>query len=123
MSSNIKKKYLVIISFVLTTIPLLVSCDSYTDGYNWAADNGIEEFSECDEEFGASAAEDGCNEYVQEQLDDGPYMFKGDSCTEDCSGHEAGYEWADENGINDESDCDGTSNSFNEGCAAYVRGL
>lgn len=41
-------------------------------------------------------------------------------CTEDCSGHEAGYEWAEENGIADTDDCGGNSNSFIEGCQAYV---
>jgi hypothetical protein len=38
----------------------------------------------------------------------------------DCSGHEAGYEWAEENGIEDESECDGNSESLIEGCLAYV---
>ena len=46
--------------------------------------------------------------------------FRGYTCTEDCSGHEAGYEWAEQNGITDESECDGNSNSFNEGCQAWV---
>lgn len=46
--------------------------------------------------------------------------FGGYECTEDCSGHKAGYEWAEENGITDESDCSGNSSSFNEGCQAYV---
>lgn len=46
--------------------------------------------------------------------------FKGYSCTADCSGHQAGYDWAEENGITDETDCDGNSNSFNEGCQAWV---
>lgn len=41
-------------------------------------------------------------------------------CTEDCGGHEAGYEWAEENGIEDPYDCDGNSNSFIEGCEAYA---
>jgi hypothetical protein len=55
-----------------------------------------------------------------------PSTFAGDSCTSDCSGHEAGYNWAEEHGIDDESDCDTageTSNSpsFAEGCRAYVR--
>jgi hypothetical protein len=48
------------------------------------------------------------------------YTFNGYDCTEDCSGHEAGYEWATENDIDDVSDCDGNSNSFNEGCYSYV---
>ena len=46
--------------------------------------------------------------------------FKGYACTVDCSGHEAGYQWAEDNGIDDESDCTGNSQSFIEGCIAYV---
>lgn len=47
--------------------------------------------------------------------------FHGYSClTLDCSGHEAGYDWAEENNISDEYGCDGNSNSFNEGCIAYI---
>jgi len=41
-------------------------------------------------------------------------------CTGDCSGHEAGYEWASDNGISDPDDCGGKSNSFIEGCEAYA---
>lgn len=46
--------------------------------------------------------------------------FHGYDCLDDCGGHEAGYEWAEENDISDEGDCDGNSESFNEGCRAYV---
>ncbi|MDX8495296.1 hypothetical protein RFN29_27430 [Mesorhizobium sp. VK22B] len=46
--------------------------------------------------------------------------FHGYDCTDDCSGHEAGYDWAARNDITDERDCDGDSQSFNEGCQAYV---
>jgi len=43
-------------------------------------------------------------------------------CTQDCSGHSAGYGWADKHGIDDESECpDGNSQSFHEGCVAYTR--
>ncbi len=41
-------------------------------------------------------------------------------CTDDCSGHKAGYEWAERNGITDEYDCVSNSVSFDEGCAVYV---
>jgi len=41
-------------------------------------------------------------------------------CTGDCSGHNAGYEWASEKGISDPSDCGGKSQSFIEGCEAYT---
>ncbi|CDX56023.1 conserved exported hypothetical protein [Mesorhizobium plurifarium] len=46
--------------------------------------------------------------------------FHSYDCTDDCSGHEAGYSWAARNDISDERDCDGDSQSFNEGCQAYV---
>lgn len=41
-------------------------------------------------------------------------------CTSDCSGHDAGYEWAMDNDITDPYDCDGNSDSFIEGCEAYA---
>jgi hypothetical protein len=46
--------------------------------------------------------------------------FHGYPCTIDCSGHEAGYGWAEEHGIHDPGDCGGNSNSFIEGCEAYA---
>jgi hypothetical protein len=49
--------------------------------------------------------------------------YAGFNCTVDCSGHEAGYRWAQQNGIDDEDYCpDGDSESFHEGCIAYVWG-
>jgi hypothetical protein len=44
-------------------------------------------------------------------------------CTEDCSGHDAGFEWAKDNDITDASDCGGKSQSFIEGCEAYAETL
>lgn len=49
-----------------------------------------------------------------------PSTFNGYDCTVDCSGHEAGYDWAEENGITDPDDCGGNSNSFIEGCESYA---
>jgi hypothetical protein len=46
--------------------------------------------------------------------------FGGYECTEDCSGHKAEYEWAEEHNITDESDCGGNSQSFIEGCQTYT---
>jgi hypothetical protein len=40
-------------------------------------------------------------------------------CTEDCSGHEAGFEYAKENELTDPDECDGNSQSFVEGCREY----
>lgn len=41
-------------------------------------------------------------------------------CTDDCSGHDAGYEWAEEHDITDADDCTGNSQSFIEGCEERV---
>ena len=47
--------------------------------------------------------------------------FRGYECTQDCSGHRAGYAWAKNKRITVESYCTSRSNSFNEGCEAYVK--
>lgn len=41
-------------------------------------------------------------------------------CIDDCSGHEAGYEWASDHEITDPYDCGGNSESFIEGCQSYA---
>lgn len=46
--------------------------------------------------------------------------FMGYPCTQDCSGHQAGYDWAEDKGIADPDICSGHSNSFVEGCRAYA---
>ncbi|MDP7477164.1 MAG: hypothetical protein QF442_01825 [Candidatus Peribacteraceae bacterium] len=118
-------------SFVCATF-LLVGCSSsggsntyyeeedWDYGYEWAENYDPESFDDCQDQFGTGDAEDGCNEYVQEYHYDGEESFHGYPCTEDCSGHIAGYEWAEENDISDTYDCDGYSVSFDEGCEAYV---
>lgn len=55
-----------------------------------------------------------------EQNDNQSGTFMGYECTADCSGHEAGYGWAEENSISDPDDCGGNSESFEEGCRAYA---
>lgn len=93
--------------------------DDFDYGYGWAEDNDINNFDDCQNEFGTGEAEDGCNDYVKENYS-GYNTFYDYECTEDCSGHEAGYEWAEDNDISDTYDCDGNSQSFTEGCEAYV---
>lgn len=46
--------------------------------------------------------------------------FEGYACTVDCSGHEAGWERAEDHSVTDESECGGNSESFREGCVAYA---
>lgn len=47
--------------------------------------------------------------------------FRGYPCTSDCSGHDAGWKWAERQGIEDPDDCGGYSQSFIEGCEAYAQ--
>jgi len=46
--------------------------------------------------------------------------FDGNPCLTDCSGHQAGYNWAEQNDVDDESSCSTPSASFNQGCESYV---
>lgn len=55
-----------------------------------------------------------------ESSDYEPQTFDVNDCIGDCSGHEAGYNWAEEKGIDDPSDCGGNSSSFIEGCESYA---
>lgn len=48
--------------------------------------------------------------------------FDGNTCVGDCSGHQAGYDWAEQNNVDDESSCSAPSASFNQGCESYVGG-
>lgn len=70
----------------------------------------------------AAAAATAADPYAGWSVVSGGYEDRhGDAaCTEDCSGHEAGYAWAEEQDISDAGDCGGTSQSFVEGCEAYV---
>jgi hypothetical protein len=61
-----------------------------------------------------------------DQVEDDPEQFFENldkPCTGDCSGHTAGFKWAEQKGIDDIDDCGGNSNSFIEGCEAYVETL
>lgn len=65
--------------------------------------------------YDGTAAED-----HDSDVDSSGLTFHDYECTEDCSGHEAGYAWAEENEITDPDNCGGNSQSFIEGCIAYA---
>jgi hypothetical protein len=46
--------------------------------------------------------------------------FHGYACTKDCSGHIAGYQWAEKHGITNAGNCGGKSLSFFQGCLIYA---
>lgn len=56
----------------------------------------------------------------EEDSDTDAKDFHGYPCTKDCSGHEAGYSWAEEHDIHDPDKCGGKSQSFIEGCRAWA---
>lgn len=95
--------------------------ETWDSGYTWAEENDPISFEDCQGNFETGDAEDGCNEYVKENYQ-GTQTFGDYECTEDCSGHQAGYDWAAEQGIEDPDDCGGNSQSFIEGCEAYASG-
>lgn len=47
-------------------------------------------------------------------------VFEG-RCSDNCSGHAAGYEWAFDQGLRDADRCHNDSRSFEEGCRVGVR--
>ena len=92
---------------------------SYDDWYEWAENNDIDSFDDCQDEFWTSDAENWCNEYVKENYE-WYETYNWYDCTENCEWHEAGYEWAENNDIDNADDCDWNSNSFIEWCISYA---
>ncbi|HEX7802307.1 MAG TPA: hypothetical protein VF471_06075 [Pseudoxanthomonas sp.] len=102
----------------------------YDDYYNDAAD--------ADQEAAEEAAQEAAEEARQEAYAEAGASSDGtgadasnvsahdiekpsfDYCTQDCSGHEAGFEWARDNEVTDESDCGGNSQSFYDGCVQFA---
>lgn len=79
-----------------------------------------EEASEDRAEFDEDAARDDAVSELSSQT----FQEVGDTsrCTEDCSGHDAGWQWAQDQNVTDVSECSG-SGSFEDGCQAYVEEL
>lgn len=65
----------------------------------------------------------GCTDDASSRASGGKQSNEGASCSEpenpynDDGGHDAGFKWAEENG----EQCEGNSDSFNEGCAEFYR--
>jgi len=49
-------------------------------------------------------------------------LIAGLNCTVDCSGYDAGYNWAKQRDIDDDDYCPDGNKSFYEGCVAYAVG-
>ena len=111
-------------------LPLLLCSCSSGDVASVEETDDDAEYSAYEEQDIPNAAEDDWERRGDETYDeysdrrdgyDGAQgSFRGYGCTQDCSGHEAGYNWAESNGITDPDQCGGKSWSFIEGCRAYA---
>jgi len=66
--------------------------------------------------------EDEARDQAASEVADKSFEDVGDTgaCTEDCGGHDAGFQYAKDNGLTSADDCPaGDSASFEEGCRAY----
>ena len=122
------------IAFLLALALIIAGCGGSGGGrygdYEYAADEAADEAADAAaeaayeakqavfEEHGADsdgASADASNVNAYDVEDSRNYV-----CTEDCSGHEAGFEWAQENDVSDSFECGGNSQSFLKGCEAFA---
>ena len=87
--------------------------------FNNCGSNKSSNYSNTSHSYNSYSDSDEVDEEDNED-EDSPLTFHGYTCTDDCSGHQAGYDWAEENSITDSDDCSGNSQSFIEGCQAYI---
>jgi len=68
---------------------------------------------------------------ISQIISEAPLMYKGYPCTVDCSGHQAGYEYAKQRNMSQNNPNDvqkvlsglgGPHNSFHEGMKSYLEG-
>ena len=67
-----------------------------------------------------AAAKPGTPRPLKNATSAGPLLFHGYACGNDCSLHQSGYRWAADHAIANPAQCQGTSESFIEGCRAYA---
>ena len=117
---------------ILIALMLLISINGcVNDSNNYDDNEPIEEDIEEEQEDPELVFKPFVKNIVDEhfshkKFEDDPEQFFEDldkPCSGDCSGHTAGYEWAEQKDIDDVDDCSGNSNSFIEGCEAYVETL
>ena len=104
-------------------LPLLsvsLACAGCGSGDAGSAYDEREETSEERADFNEDSARDDAVSDLSGQS----FQDVGDTsrCTDDCSGHDAGWQWAQDNDVTDSFECSG-SGSFEDGCQAYVEEL
>lgn len=101
---------IIILWFILSGSNSLVGSSQTTDQNSNSS--SADHYNSVDDNTGSGQEED-----TGEELE-----FSGYQCTDDCSGHNAGYDWAEEHGVTQEDvdNYSGNSNSFMEGMQSYV---
>ncbi len=106
--------------FLAVSLTLALAGCGSDENYQYAASEEAAEQarSEVYEQYGADAEGEGADPSMieAEAVEDSASY----SCTDDCSGHEAGVAWAADNDVTDESECGGDSESFREGCESFA---
>ncbi len=104
-------RVVVLLAAFLTGLTLAACSGSGADeaDYGYASDAGV----------AADAVADSVDAADVDALDVEVPDF--DNCIDDCSGHEAGFQWAQDQDVTDSSECGGKSNSFIEGCEAFAQ--
>lgn len=105
------------IALILCAVLALSGCGSSSSSVQYQE---REEASEDRDEFDEDSARDDAASELSGQT----FQEVGDTsrCTEDCGGHDAGWQWAQDHDVTDSSECSG-SGSFEDGCQAYVEEL
>jgi hypothetical protein len=106
---------------ILALAGLLAACGQAESEYSEEGEIG-ERLSAENEGFSEERGGESYEEFDErrDSYEESRGSFAGYGCTVDCSGHEAGYQWAEDNGITDPDQCGGNSWSFEEGCRAYA---
>lgn len=97
--------------------------DEYSIGEDFVINNDITSYSVCELVLTSEKEIRGCFSAITKKK----YKMllgsiSGYKYTKDCTNYDTGYEWAENNDIDNTEDCIGSENSyFFEGCADYVR--
>ena len=115
-------KNIIIASGIVIVLAFLYSSNSDKSTVKSTTTSNVvnESFNSTDSYYNDDSFDSSDYSNVADDSDDYQPTFNGYECTDDCSGHEAGYEWAEENGIESTDDCGGNSDSFIEGCESFV---
>lgn len=105
------KRYICLLLFIF-----LFSCSNEAEKYKNIYD--LSENREGKEDYDYQENTEGKEDYDYQE--DNKKTWNWYDCINNCEWHQAWYDWAEKNEINDLDDCDTNSNSFNEWCTEYV---